>query len=158
MSVDAARGDLNEGSAWRLAGWLSLAAVPLLAWKAAVAAAAGGLSGALALFLAALTLLAAAIFFTLGLILGAAGRGLRNRDGGAVTTVATWFTIGLIIDTLVGLLAASYLAQVAAALGDAQTGGFWTDISWRDALLFMVFSLGGGVAAASAAVIYRIRG
>ncbi|MHB0914959.1 MAG: hypothetical protein ACYC5A_06820 [Thermoleophilia bacterium] len=157
MSVDVIERDLRSGAAWRLGGWLSLAAVPYLAWKLMVAELSGSLGGALAALLAALALLAGAILFIAGLVMGTSAAEGRTRSRPAAVAVATWMTIGLMADTVVGLLAASYLSQIASSLGDAQAGGFWTDIDTRDALLFILFSLGGGIAGATAAIIYRSR-
>lgn len=157
MSVDVFEGDARGAAAWRLGGWLSLAAVPYLVWKLGVAALTGGLGAALTALLAALALLAGVLLFVTGLVMGTAAVEGRKRGRPAAVAITTWMTIGLMMDIAVGLLAASYLSQIASSLGDTQAGGFWTDIDTRDALLFVLFSLGGGIAGATAAIIYRSR-
>lgn len=157
MTVEAADRGVRNGSAWRLAGRLSLAAIPCLAWKVTVAAAAGVLSGALVLFIASFSLLLATLLFFVGLILAAAGTDDRTNVSSGAVTITTWFIIGLMVDTTTGLLAASYLSQLATALGDTAAGGFWTDIGLQDAILFLIFSLGGGITGVTAALIFRAR-
>lgn len=156
MSVDVIESDIR-GGAWRMGGWLTLAAAPYLAWKLVVAALAGSLGGALAALLAALALLAGVLLFFTGLVLGTPTSDGRKPGSSAAVALVTWTTVGFMIDIAVGLLTASYLSQVAASLGDAQAGGFWTDIDAKDAFVFVLFSLGGGVAGAVAAIIYRSR-
>lgn len=157
MSVDVIESDIRGGGAWRMGGWLTLAAVPYLAWKLGVAALAGSLGGALAAFLAVLALLAGVLLFFTGLALGMPSSDGRKSGRPAAVALTTWFTVGFMIDIAVGLLAASYLSQIASSLGDTQAGGFWNDIDTRDAFVFVLYSLGGGVAGAVAATIYRSR-
>jgi len=159
MSINAVGSAVktDDNPRWRMAGWLTLAAIPYFVWKLLVAAAVGALGGAMLAFLAVLTALTAALLFGLGAVLGG-GRGAGNRSNALSLTLATWAALGFILDTGAGMLAASYLARVAAALGDSQAGDFWTDISAGDALLFLLFSAAGGIAGGVAAAIYRSRG
>lgn len=158
MKTGTAEKEGGGRAARGLAGWLTLAAVPYLAWKIAVAGAAGVLSAAMTIFLCFLGMLAAIVLFSLGALLGGKQTAVSGcRKSGFAPVVITWAAFGLVADTAVGLTAANYFSQVAAALGDSQVGGFWTDIGFADALLFLTFSLAGGFAGGTAAAIYRMR-
>jgi hypothetical protein len=158
MSIEVAKGTATERRSIRVAAWMALAAVPYFVWKTMVAALAGSLNPPLIMFLATLSVCVAVVFFIVGVILGRYdGARAASKGGSKAISVTTWFTIGFIADLLFGLLAASYLSQVASSLGDVQAGSFWSDISVAEASLFVVFSLGGGIAGSIAANSYYSR-
>jgi hypothetical protein len=158
MSTGITGGTVVQHGTLRVAARMALAAVPYFVWKISVAALAGSLSEALIVFLFVLALLAALVLFLLGIVLGKSGSAAIDAAAGSTAiSLTTWFVAGFIADLLLGMLAASYLSQVATSLGDSQVGSFWADINTRDALQFVAFSLGGGIAGGVAASIYLRR-
>lgn len=141
-----------------LAAWMTLAAVPYIAWKTAVVALAGLADGPMLVFLAVLFLLAVLVISCVGFIAGMlTEREAGGRPGSLVVVAPVWFLAGFALDMLLGLAAAGYLSRVALSLGDVGISGFRSEIGAGGALAFAVFALGGGIAGTTALMICRWR-